>query len=84
MNIVTGNENEATIDPSDTYPEEMSISTKKPRLMETSTGDKEINIPKAVLIPLPPLKLTKIEKVCPNIAETPAMILTKVISSNGV
>lgn len=84
INITIGNRNDATTEPRDTYPEDKSTITKNPRLIETSTGERDISIPNAVLIPFPPLKFVNTENVCPRTAETPAIIFKTVISSNGV
>lgn len=63
VNIITGKKNDATIEPNDTYPDERTVTIKNPTLMPTSTGASEISIPRAVLIPFPPLKFTNTENV---------------------
>lgn len=72
------------MDPRDTYPDDNRVRMKNPTLIPTSTGAREISIPSAVFIPFPPLKFTKIEKVCPITALNPAMIFRTVMSSKGV
>ena len=84
MNIVVGNNNDAMIEPSDTYPEASRIRMKTATDTVTSIGAKDTSIPNAVLIPLPPLNFINIENVCPITALIPAMILINVISVKGV